>query len=71
MDAVKRAQDLRRWLTVYSYWNEGGLENVITMFKYIYKEFFEDRKNIEIVKVKKKLINLTKYSYMNVIYRIS
>ena len=32
-----RAQDLRKWLTVYSYWNEGGFDNVLNMFLYIYK----------------------------------
>ncbi|CAM9137446.1 unnamed protein product [Ascophyllum nodosum] len=28
----KKAQDLRSWLEIYSYWNQGGLENVLSMF---------------------------------------
>ena len=28
----KKAGDLRTWLEVYSYWNQGGLENVVSMF---------------------------------------
>lgn len=29
------ARDLRHWLTVYSYWNAGGTDNVIAMLEYI------------------------------------
>ncbi|MBO9999578.1 MAG: magnesium chelatase subunit H [Cyanobacteria bacterium SID2] len=29
---VKKVQDLRNWLIVYSYWNAGGTENVAAMF---------------------------------------
>ncbi len=25
----EKARDLRSWLTVYSYWNQGGLQNVV------------------------------------------
>jgi len=33
--AGKKARDLRNWLTIYSYWNQGGLENVVTMLLYL------------------------------------
>ncbi|MDC0834021.1 DUF3479 domain-containing protein, partial [Geitlerinema sp. CS-897] len=29
---VKKVQDLRNWLIVYSYWNAGGTDNVAAMF---------------------------------------
>ena len=29
--AGKKARDLRNWLTIYSYWNQGGMENVAWM----------------------------------------
>ncbi|CAM9637655.1 unnamed protein product [Ectocarpus sp. 12 AP-2014] len=28
----KKAKDLRSWLEIYSYWNQGGIENVLSMF---------------------------------------
>jgi len=31
-------KDLRIWLTVYSYWNQGALDNIISMFYIIIKE---------------------------------
>eukprot|EP00879_Flechtneria_rotunda_P015094 GHRR01015774.1.p1 GENE.GHRR01015774.1~~GHRR01015774.1.p1 ORF type:complete len:899 (+),score=287.59 GHRR01015774.1:2958-5654(+) len=31
----KKAKDLRSWLTVYGYWNQGGLSNVVSMFLYL------------------------------------
>lgn len=37
----KKVQDLRNWLTVYSYWNQGGEENVTSMILYILKECFD------------------------------
>lgn len=37
----QRARDLRHWLTVYSYWNQGGLDNVVAMCAYIVNEFFD------------------------------
>lgn len=37
----KKVQDLRNWLTVYSYWNQGGEENVTSMIHYILRECFE------------------------------
>lgn len=37
----ERARDLRHWLTVYSYWNQGGLDNVTAMCLYMVNEFFE------------------------------
>lgn len=35
------ARDLRHWLTVYSYWNAGGTENVIAMLEYIAGQVLE------------------------------
>lgn len=37
----KKVKDLRTWLTVYSYWNQGGLENVTGMFQYLVRETFQ------------------------------
>jgi magnesium chelatase subunit H len=37
----KKVKDLRTWLTVYSYWNQGGLENVEGMFQYLVRENFQ------------------------------
>ena len=37
----KKVQDLKNWLTVYSYWNQGGEENVTSMILYILKECFD------------------------------
>jgi magnesium chelatase subunit H len=37
----RKVKDLRNWLTVYSYWNEGGEENVASMISYILRECFE------------------------------
>ncbi|GMH35161.1 hypothetical protein BSKO_03029 [Bryopsis sp. KO-2023] len=34
-----RARDIKNWLTVYSYWNQGGLENVKNMFLYIVDQY--------------------------------
>ena len=31
----RRAQDLRHWLILYSYWNAGGRENVVALFLYL------------------------------------
>ena len=33
-------KDIRTWLTVYSYWNQGGLDNVVSMFLYLAQECF-------------------------------
>ncbi|CAI7897024.1 unnamed protein product [Closterium sp. NIES-54] len=35
----KRARDLRNWLTVYGYWNQGGLVNVVNMFLYLANDY--------------------------------
>jgi len=37
----KKVKDLRTWLTVYSYWNQGGISNVIGMFQYLVREAFQ------------------------------
>lgn len=36
----RKARELRIWLTVYSYWNQGGLNNVVSMFEYLVRECF-------------------------------
>ncbi|GAB4822001.1 hypothetical protein N2152v2_009047 [Parachlorella kessleri] len=36
----QKVKDLRTWLTTYSYWNQGGLDNVVSMFLYLAKECF-------------------------------
>lgn len=38
----KKARDLRNWLTVYSYWNQGGADNVASMFVYLVNEYLLD-----------------------------
>ncbi|KAK9860391.1 hypothetical protein WJX84_004358 [Apatococcus fuscideae] len=35
----KKAKDLRNWLTIYSYWNQGGQENVATMLLYLIDQY--------------------------------
>ena len=35
----RKAKDLRNWLTVYGYWNQGGLENVEEAFYCVAKEY--------------------------------
>jgi magnesium chelatase subunit H len=35
----KKVKDLRNWLTVYSYWNEGGAENVAQAFLYLTDQY--------------------------------
>lgn len=37
--AGKKAKDLRNWLTIYSYWNQGGLDNVATMLLYLVEHY--------------------------------
>ncbi|KIY93146.1 magnesium chelatase subunit H [Monoraphidium neglectum] len=34
-----KARDLRSWLTVYGYWNQGGLQNVVAMFSYLSEQY--------------------------------
>ena len=35
----KKARHLRNWLTVYSYWTQGGLQNVTSMLLYLSKNY--------------------------------
>ena len=35
----RKVQDLRHWLTIYSYWNAGGAENVAALFTYLGKTY--------------------------------
>ncbi len=35
-----KARDLRNWLTIYGYWNQGGLANVTAMFQYLADAYF-------------------------------
>ena len=37
----KKARDLRNWLQIYSYWNEGGLENVTTLLLYLVDQYLK------------------------------
>jgi magnesium chelatase subunit H len=34
----QKVKDLRTWLTVYAYWNQGGLNNIISMLYFIIEE---------------------------------
>ena len=38
----RKARDLRNWLTVYGYWNQGGRENVEEAFAYVVREYLTD-----------------------------
>ena len=38
-NAGQKARDLRNWLTVYSYWNQGGQDNVATMLLYLVDQY--------------------------------
>ena len=38
--APQKVKDLRTWLTVYSYWNQGGIGNVVAMLQYLAQEVF-------------------------------
>ncbi|MDY6939289.1 MAG: magnesium chelatase subunit H [Cyanobacteriota bacterium] len=38
---VKKVQDLRNWLIIYSYWNAGGTENVAAMFWTIAQKYLD------------------------------
>ena len=38
----EKVKDLRAWLTTYAYWNQGGLDNVSSMFLNLVKEYFGD-----------------------------
>lgn len=37
----ERVRDLRHWLTVYSYWNAGGVDNVAAMLEYITRDVLQ------------------------------
>ncbi len=34
----KKFEDLKLWLTIYSYWNQGSIENIVTMLTLLIKE---------------------------------
>lgn len=34
-----QARDLKNWLTIYGYWNQGGLPNVVGMFMYLTEQY--------------------------------
>lgn len=34
-----KARDLKNWLTIYGYWNQGGLANVAAMFSYLSEQY--------------------------------
>eukprot|EP00850_Spirogloea_muscicola_P005360 SM000024S07822 [mRNA] locus=s24:715044:727991:+ [translate_table: standard] len=35
----QKVRDLRNWLTIYGYWNQGGMENVMSLFSYLAAEY--------------------------------
>lgn len=35
-----KARDLRNWLQIYAYWNQGGSRNVLSMALYMLQEYF-------------------------------
>ncbi|KAK9915657.1 hypothetical protein WJX75_002261 [Coccomyxa subellipsoidea] len=35
----QKVRDLRNWLTIYSYWNQGGQDNVATMLLYLVDQY--------------------------------
>ncbi len=37
----QKAKDLRNWLTIYSYWNQGGRSNVVAMFAHLVDQYFK------------------------------
>ena len=41
MRVGQKAKDLRNWLTVYSYWNQGGQGNVVSMFAHLVDQYFK------------------------------
>jgi cobalamin biosynthesis Mg chelatase CobN len=38
-----KVADLRTWLQIYSYWNQGGLENVVSMFLFLGDKYMLDK----------------------------
>jgi magnesium chelatase subunit H len=49
----KKVSDLRTWLQIYSYWNQGGLENVISMFLMLADKYMLDKGTAPAVSVLK------------------
>eukprot|EP00178_Gracilaria_changii_P019984 TRINITY_DN57_c1_g2_i1.p1 TRINITY_DN57_c1_g2~~TRINITY_DN57_c1_g2_i1.p1 ORF type:complete len:1335 (-),score=234.98 TRINITY_DN57_c1_g2_i1:2561-6565(-) len=37
----KKVRDMRNWLSVYAYWNAGGVDNILSMCKYLVQEVLE------------------------------
>lgn len=35
----KKARDLKNWLTVYGYWNQGGVQNVVSLVLYVVENY--------------------------------
>lgn len=35
-----KARDLKNWLTVYGYWNQGGLSNCVAMFTFLVQQYY-------------------------------
>ena len=46
----KKSQDLKLWLTIYSYWNQGSIENITTMLKLLVKELKLSNNNDIVIK---------------------
>jgi magnesium chelatase subunit H len=38
--APQKIKDLRTWLTVYAYWNQGGQQNVVSMLQYMVTQLY-------------------------------
>jgi magnesium chelatase subunit H len=38
----KKARDFKNWMQVYTYWTQPTLENVVSMFRYILHEYFDE-----------------------------
>jgi len=43
----EKAKDLKNWLTVYAYWNQGGEKNVEEAFSYIAREYLGAKETVD------------------------
>jgi magnesium chelatase subunit H len=50
----ERVKDIRSWLTVYSYWNQGTVQNIVSMLNYIIDTF--DLSSVSKASVANKLV---------------
>ena len=47
----KKVADIRNWLTVYGYWNQGGQGNVVSMFVTLAKEYLLEEGAVDAVHI--------------------